>query len=527
MSASSSSPPEHGHSDKRAGRPDILSEFRSTHGGYRKRAAQAIHDPRLQRSIANIQELIGNNAGPALDQLPGGKAAREQGRRLREETLAHLNVHLATLAQKIRDNGGDVYFAENGKAACDYCIDVARKHGVKLAVKGKSMVTEEIGLNHALKAAGIETVETDLGEYIIQLAGESPSHIIAPAIHKSKEEIGRLFQEKLGIEYSNDPGTLTLAARKALRKKFLAADMGISSCNMACAETGHITTVSNEGNIRMATTLPRIHVAFMGMERIAARLTDHELLLSLLTRAAAVQKMATYMSYIGGPRKDEHNDGPERFHLVILDNGRSKILGDPTFRPILNCLRCGACLNACPVYGKIGGHTYGSPYPGPIGAVISPLLFGINSFSDLCRGETLCGACEKACPVQMEIPGMLLELRAKLADGDTAWRVRRENPMDKLLMMFWSMVNRHRLLFKFTMALAGHLAPLFPGKRIFPGTMPPPLQGFHRGKGAGRITGNSFVAEFNRSPHTGSLHLSGSGKRPTGTCPSQKTGRHS
>ncbi len=495
-----------------------------SNGSYRERATQAIHDPRLQRSIANIQELIGNNAGPALDQLPGGKAAREQGRRLREETLADLDVHLATLAQKIRNNGGEVYFAEDGKAACDYCIEVARKHGVKLAVKGKSMVTEEINLNHALETAGIETVETDLGEYIIQLAGETPSHIIAPAIHKSKEEIGRLFAEKLGIEYSDDPGTLTLAARKALRKKFLSADMGISSCNMACAETGHITTVSNEGNIRMATTLPRVHVAFMGMERITACLTDHELLLSLLTRAAAVQKMATYLSYIGGPRKNEHNDGPEHFHLVIIDNGRSKILGDPAFRPILNCLRCGACLNACPVYGKIGGHTYGSPYPGPIGAVITPLLFGVNKFSDICRGETLCGACEKACPVQMEIPRMLLELRAKLADGDTAWQVKRENPLDKILMMLWSFGNRHRLLFKLALTLAGRLAPLFPGKQIFSGTMPPPLHGFNRGKGLGRMTGGSFVSEFNRSAKPASLHLSGPNKSTRDSQPSKKQG---
>ena len=298
-----------------------------------------------------------------------------------------------------------MYFAEDAKAACDHCIRVAKENGVKLAVKGKSMVTEEIGLNHAMENAGIETVETDLGEYIIQLAGEKPSHIIAPAIHKSKEEIGRLFADKLGIDYTDDPGTLTLAARKALRKKFLAADMGISSCNMACAETGHITTVSNEGNIRMATTLPRVHVAFMGMERITARLTDHELLLALLTRAAAVQKMATYMSYIGGPRKKEHNDGPENFHLIILDNGRSKILADTTFRPILNCLRCGACLNACPVYGKIGGHSYGSPYPGPIGAVISPLLFGINKYSDLCRGKPFAGHANKPARCRWKFPG--------------------------------------------------------------------------------------------------------------------------
>ena len=491
---------------------------------YRQMAANAINDSRLQGSIANIQELIGNNSGPALDQLPGGRDARKHGKNLRQETLAHLDVHLAALAQKIRDNGGHVYFAKDAKAACDHCIKVAKENAVKLAVKGKSMVTEEIGLNHALENAGIETVETDLGEYIIQLAGEKPSHIIAPAIHKSKEEIGQLFADKLGMDYTDDPGTLTLAARKALRKKFLAADMGISSCNMACAETGHITTVSNEGNIRMATTLPRVHVAFMGMERITARLADHELLLALLTRAAAVQKMATYMSYIGGPRKEEHNDGPENFHLIILDNGRSKILSDPTFRPILNCLRCGACLNACPVYGKIGGHTYDSPYPGPIGAVISPLLFGVNKYSDLCRGETLCGACEQACPVQMEIPRMLLELRAKLADGDQQWQVKPHSSMDKIMMVIWSLANRHRTFYKWLLVMAGTLAPLFPDKYLFPGTIPPPLQGFHIKKGVGHITGKSFVSLFNQQKKPNFSSTPGNGTKIKSCSTSKKQG---
>ena len=280
------------------------------------------------------------------------------------------------------------------------------------------MVTEEVGLNPALENAGIRVAETDLGEYIVQLAGEPPSHIIAPAIHKTRQQVGRLFAEKLNMTYTPVATDLTLAARHALRETFLAADMGVSGCNLACAETGHVTTVSNEGNIRMCATLPRVHVVFMGMERVVARLADHDILFRLLARGAAAQNMATYVSYIGGPRRAGQADGPDELHVIILDNGRSRILADPRFREILCCIRCAACLNVCPVYRKIGGHAYGSPYSGPVGAVVTPLLAGMNRAKDLCLGETLCGACKDACPVAIDIPRMLLELRAALADGD-------------------------------------------------------------------------------------------------------------
>jgi len=387
---------------------------------YRVTAQKAIRDPVLQNALTNFQNLLGKGGAEAIRELPEGPQLRLKGHAIRKKAIAHLDILLETLAANIRKNGGHVFFASDATAAVNYCIKVAQRHQVRLVVKGKSMVTEEIGLNRALSAVGIETVETDLGEYIIQLANENPSHIIAPAIHKTREQVGRLFTEKLNIPYTNNPSALTMAARKVLRTKFLAADMGISGCNLACAATGHITTVSNEGNIRMATTLPRVTMAFMGMERVAATLTDHHTLLRLLTRAAAAQKMAGYISYIGGPASSEQADGPEAFHLVILDNGRSRILADKTFREILYCVRCAACLNVCPVYGKIGGHAYGSPYSGPIGAVVTPLLAGINRAHHLCQGETLCGACRQACPVDINIPRMLLALRSKLAQGDPA-----------------------------------------------------------------------------------------------------------
>jgi L-lactate dehydrogenase complex protein LldF len=235
--------------------------------------------------------------------------------------------------------------------------------------------------------------------------------------------------------------------------------MGITGCNLACAETGHIAILSNEGNIRMATTLPNVHVAIMGMERVAATLADHDVLLRLLSRGAAGQKMAGYVSHISGPRQPGHTDGPENFYLIILDNGRSRILADERFREILCCIRCGACLNVCPVYAKIGGHAYGSTYCGPVGAVVTPLLSGINHSRDLCLGETLCGACKEACPVHIDIPRMLLELRSMLADGDASWQVRRNSLLEKAGWMIWSWMIQDRRRYELGARLM---------KRIFP-----------------------------------------------------------
>ncbi|HSO18081.1 MAG TPA: LutB/LldF family L-lactate oxidation iron-sulfur protein, partial [Desulfosarcina sp.] len=398
---------------------------------YVARARQAVRDDHLHQALTGLQDRLGKGALAAYRKLPEGPELRHIAHRIREEDMAHLDVLLESLADKIEKRGGHVYFAETAKDAVDYCLDIAKRNGVKRVVKGKSMLSEEIAINPALEAAGITPVETDLGEYIVQLAGEHPSHIIAPAIHMTRDQVGRLFTEKLGIAYTDDPPTLTRAARIALREKFLAADMGLSGCNIACAETGHITTLSNEGNIRMATTLPKIHMAFMGMERITARLESHDILLRLLSRGAAAQTMAGYVSYIGGPAPAGQTDGPEEFHLVILDNGRSRILADPEFREILCCIRCGGCLNACPVYAKIGGHAYGYPYCGPIGAVVTPLLVGVNRAKDLCQGETLCGACRDLCPVAIDQPRMLIALRANLADGDPAWGVARESIVEK------------------------------------------------------------------------------------------------
>jgi L-lactate dehydrogenase complex protein LldF len=412
------------------------------------------------------------------------------------KAIENLDILLEKLSENVLKNGGYVYFAEDGHEAVNFCLEIARKHDVRLVVKGKSMVTEEIGLNSALTAAGIEVAETDLGEFIIQLAEEHPSHIIAPAIHKTRNEVGSLFAAKLGIPYTNDPTALTHAARKALREKFLAADMGISGCNLACAETGHITTVSNEGNIRMCTTMPKVHVVFMGMERVVARLEDHDVLFRLLSRGAAAQNMAGYVSYIGGPRYSDQADGPEEFHLIILDNGRSRILADKDFREMLCCIRCAACLNVCPVYGKIGGHSYGYPYSGPVGAVVTPLLVGINRAKDLCLGETLCKACQDACPVNIDIPRMLLELRAKLADGDPKWDVIRASMSEKAIYKVWSWLISHRRAYDLFLQLVALGQKFTPQKDGMIRRLPYPFQGWTQSRDIKPLAAKSFIRRW-------------------------------
>jgi len=467
-------------------------------GDYKSEARRALKNPVLQSALADLQNRFGRSTALAYQNLPEGPDLRLKAHEIRAKAIANLDVLLETLATNVQKNGGRVFFAEDSHTALSYCLKIARKHNVKLAVKGKSMVSEEIGLNSALLENGIEVAETDLGEYIIQLAGERPSHIIAPAIHKTRKDIGRLFTDKIGISYTDDPPRLTRAARKALREKFLAADMGFSGCNIACAETGHILTVSNEGNIRMSTTMPRVHVAIMGMERVAARLEDHDILLRLLCRGAAAQNMGTYASYIGGPRYGNQIDGPEEFHLVILDNGRSRILADDEFREMLYCIRCAACLNVCPVYGKIGGHSYGHPYSGPVGAVVLPLLAGINEAKDLCQGETLCGACQDACPVNIDLPRMLLALRAKLANGDADWGVTPANPTENAVFKIWSWIIRHRQVYEFFLRAASFGQKFFPQKDGMIHRLPPPLAGWTRGRDIKPIAGESFMRRWKK-----------------------------
>lgn len=342
--------------------------------------------------------------------LPHIETVRDRARLMRRHTIANLDHYLEMLVENVEQAGVVVHWAPDAESARRIVLDIARQNGVKWVAKSKSMVTEEIHLNAALEAAGLEVIETDLGEYIAQLAHETPSHIIVPVLHKTRQEIGRLFQQALGGDYTDDPEALTRIARTALRQVFLQADMGISGVNFGVASTGTLTIVTNEGNGRMVTSLPRIHVAMMGIERLVPTPDDLALILQLLARSATGQKITVYTSMMTGPRRPGDNDGPEQLHLVLVDNQRSEILGSE-LAEILTCIRCGACLNACPVYKSIGGHAYGATYPGPMGSVLSPLFNGLGQFGDLPHASSLCGACRDVCPVRIDLPNLLLKLR--------------------------------------------------------------------------------------------------------------------
>lgn len=435
----------------------------TTQSEYTNEAIASIASPRLQASLHSLQERYGKGTMDLWATMED-QEMRGRVKKSRMTTLEHLDIVLTELAKKVRARGGHVHFAATAQDGVDYTLEVARKHKVKRVAKGKSMTSVEINIDPFLEDAGIEVVETDLGEYIIQLAGDQPSHIIAPCIHMDRQQIGELFEKELGIDFTDDPPSLTMAARKALREKLLSADMGLTGCNLACAETGHISLVSNEGNIRMTTTMPPVHVALMGMERVVATLDQHREALQLLAGGAIAQKISTYVSFLGGPSGADNPDGPKEFHLVIIDNGRSQILADPEFREVLACIRCGACLNICPVYGRIGGHAYNSPYCGPIGAVVTPLLDGVNKHADLCKGETLCGACKDICPVEIDLPRMLAALRHKLAYGSDRWNTRQNNPAETYGYRLWRLIVSNSFLYRGLIKIARLLQRPFVGK---------------------------------------------------------------
>ena len=371
----------------------------------------------------DLQRKLENASSRHLDHLAHTRAEfapyeneRSESRRIKEHAIAHLDELLVQLTDKLKERGCIVFAASTVDEARDYIVDVSRKAGARRVVKGKSMTTEEIALNPALEAAGMEVLETDLGEYIVQLRHEPPSHIITPAIHLSKEDIGELFHEKFGIPYTPEPERLTAEARERLREGFLRADVGITGVNFAIAETGTLVVVENEGNGRMSSTMPEVFIAVMGIEKVIPRMADVSHFLEVLARTATGQKLTTYTNFISGPRAEGEVDGPREVHVVILDNGRTAMLADPVMREALYCIRCGACLNVCPVYRHIGGHAYRSPYPGPIGSIVSPNLVG-SAAGHLPFASTLCGACKDICPVRIDIPRILLHLRWKEASS--------------------------------------------------------------------------------------------------------------
>jgi L-lactate dehydrogenase complex protein LldF len=393
---------------------------------------RALRDAQLQRTLGLAMPFVRRQRDAGVARVPDWEALRARAAVIRDDSLEHLDAYLAQLEAQVTARGGRVHRAADAAEACRIVTDLARRHGVRRIVKSKSMVTEEIALNPALEAAGCTVVETDLGEYILQLAGEPPSHIVAPTIHKPAAAVADLFAAKLGVPRTERAEDLARVARETLRAEFLTATMGISGVNFAVAETGTLVVVENEGNARLTTTLPRIHVAVTGIEKVIPRLADLGVLLRLLAPSATGQRASVYVSLLSGPRRPGDADGPEELHLVLVDGGRTRLRADPELREALRCIRCAACLNACPVDQRAGGHAYGSVYGGPIGAVLTPALRGTAHAAQLPFASTLCGACAEVCPVKIDLPRLLLVLRQRVVRAGAGGR------LDRVFARIWA-----------------------------------------------------------------------------------------
>jgi L-lactate dehydrogenase complex protein LldF len=387
---------------------------------FRQRARSALDDPQLRKSFRGAMDFLqGKRAAqfPEADEL---EDLRDLGEAVRQHALSRLPELLEQLETKLRANGVTVHWAETADEANRIVHAIAQQHAATRVIKGKSMASEEIELNHYLADRGVSCIESDMGEYIVQLAGEKPSHIVMPAIHKTKGDIAHLFEEHIpNTPYTEDVDALIQTGRRALRRAFVDAQIGLSGVNFAAADTGTLWLVENEGNGRLSTTVPDVHIAIMGMEKVVAKLEHIVPLSSLLTRSATGQPITTYLNLISSPRRAGEKDGPREVHLVLLDNGRSQAYADEQLRATLQCIRCGACMNHCPVYTRIGGHAYGTTYPGPIGKIISPHLLGLDATADLPTASSLCGACGEVCPVRIPIPQLLVRLRTE-ANRDPA-----------------------------------------------------------------------------------------------------------
>ncbi|MYL43364.1 LutB/LldF family L-lactate oxidation iron-sulfur protein [Virgibacillus salexigens] len=395
---------------------------------YKDRIDKGIENEFMRQAVSSAQGRFRTGRLSQAEELGNWEDWRQLGSEIRTHTLENIDYYLQQLSDQVARRGGNVFFAETAEEANDYIENVVKKKQAKKVVKSKSMVTEEIGLNHCLENIGAEVVESDLGEWILQLDEDPPSHIVTPALHKNKEQIRETFAQKRGYDKSDDPEELAAFAREQLRKDFLSADIGITGCNFAIAESGAITLVTNEGNARMATALPDTQITVMGMERIVPTWEDMEVLVSLLTRAAVGQKLTSYVTSYTGARLEDEIDGPDDYHLVIVDNGRSKILGTE-FQSALHCIRCAACINVCPVYRHVGGHAYNSIYPGPIGAVLTPLLDGYEDHKELPYASSLCAACTEACPVKIPLHEQLIRHREIIVEQE------KKSPVAEKVMM--------------------------------------------------------------------------------------------
>ncbi|MGQ0604662.1 MAG: lactate utilization protein B [Anaerolineales bacterium] len=484
---------------------------------FHDRIETSLNNEFLQVALDRNHErrIVGRNQRFA--ELPDAEAVRDRGRAIRIETLSQLDRYLEQFADNVEKNGGHVHWAATAEDARRIVLEIvcsaspspsgrasryaSRGEGLVVAAqplvaKSKSMISEEIHLNHALEAAGVQVVETDLGEWIVQLRGEAPAHIITPAVHLRREDVSALFHERFGMAPTLDVAAMTQLAQQQLREVYFSAEVGITGVNFGVAEAGAVAIVTNEGNADLSMTAPRVHIALMGLERMVPTLADLDVMLRLLPRSATAQKFTSYVSLVSGPRRGpsptgegEEPDGPEEFHVVLVDNGRSRTLGSELAESLL-CIRCGACLNVCPIFREIGGHGYGAVYSGPIGSVVSPALFG-SEFNELANASTLCGACQDICPVRIDIPTMLLAVRARhVKEGQPpAWL--------KAGMKAWALAMRSQALYESGQFFAGLGSGLI-ARDGHIRQLPPPLNAWTDRRDFPAFTKQSFRAWWRR-----------------------------
>ena len=397
------------------------------------------------------------------DELPDYQELRTQANALKKHAIDNLDHYLEEFERNVEAYGGKVVYCKDATEVSDFVLDLAKRRGSRLIVKSKSMTTEEVDLNERLEHHGLESVETDLGEYILQLAHEKPYHIVAPALHKTRYDVADIFTKELHVARETVPEKQTLIARGVLREKFLKADIGISGANFLIADSGAVAIIENEGNARLTTSAPKIHIAVAGIEKVIPRARDLAVFLKLLARSATGQLLSVYTSFLAGPRRPGEVDGPEEFYVVLLDNGRTKLLPDRSKRQSLYCIRCGACLNTCPVYRKIGGHSFPWVYSGPIGAIITPQFMGVSHEPALPFASSLCGACGEVCPVKIDIPKVLLELRSDVKKSETR---EGQNRIEKLAFRIFAWVMTHPRVYEMAGKMAASMAPAGDGEWI-------------------------------------------------------------
>jgi len=450
--------------------PNDESKYAASARAFRDNVTRDLANDELRSNFRGAMDYLMDKRKTAFNDAEELETLREQCKLIKQRGLVKLPHLLEQLEEKLTANGIQVHWAETITEANEIIAQLIESKNGKTVVKGKSMVSEETALNDHLETQGIECLESDMGEYIVQLAKEHPSHIIMPAIHQNKKQVADLFVKNIeGFEHTTDVDALIQQGRNVLRDKFCQADVGVSGVNFAVAETGTLCLVENEGNGRMCTTVPDLHIAITGIEKVVEHLADVPPLLSLLTRSATGQAISTYFNMISHPRQPGERDGPSEVHLVLLDNGRSQMYSDDELRQTLQCIRCGACMNHCPVYTRIGGHAYGTVYPGPIGKIVSPHMLGLEATTNLPTASSLCGACGEVCPVKIPIPKLLLRLRQESVKAPNAPQVMKgqgsgRKSSEAIIWSLWSIMHKSPLLYRVGMWFATRLRYLMPSK---------------------------------------------------------------